>query len=193
MTLENANFPLIAAMLVAVIVAAFYASAVSAASTSGITSYTFDPNPKDIMPKLYNWQINLSGADSRETQYEIVQIMSPGTKAPGAVSTTTVLVDSSMISPAEDGTISFKLHIGDKQPTQNMGRRGDVGEPIIFSGIGTAKAQSGWIVLPGGRILQMSPAPGGERLVRGTLDLIRFAGSNERGEQYRADVVLRRK
>ena len=104
----------------------------------------------------------------------------------------TVIVDSNIIIPDQDGFIDFRLHVGDAQPKQNMGRRGDGGEPIIFSGIGTAKAESGWIVLPGEHIDQMLPAPRGTPLKRGKLDLIQINFHNDHGDKFRADLFLRR-
>jgi len=105
----------------------------------------------------------------------------------------TVLVDSKVIMPNQDGIIDFKLYVGDKEPKQNMGRRGNIGQPIIFSGIGTGNAQSGWIVLLGAKVDQVVPSGKGTRLSNGILSLIQFTVTNAAGEKFQADVILRRK
>ena len=74
-----------------------------------------------------------------------------------------------------------------------MGRRGHVGVPIIFSGRGTGRGESNWIILPGSKIEQVVPTPKGTRLSGGRLGLIQFTVSDDRGEQYQVEVVLRRK
>lgn len=157
---------------------------------SGIIDYKFAPKPQEITPKLHNWEIRLNKADSRRGTYQIVQITAPEKPARGE-SSTTIVVDSNIIVPDQDGIIDFQLHIGDAQPKENMGRRGDGGEPIIFSGIGTAKAESGWIVMPGEHIDEMSPAPKGTLLKKGKLDLIQIYLHNDHGDKFRADVFLR--
>jgi hypothetical protein len=163
------------------------------ANISGIADFKFNPNPQEIKPKLYNWEIRLSPADSRAGSYEIVQITIVHASGSAAAPTTSVLVDSSLLTPNMDGQIDFNLYVGDKKPTQDMGRQGDTGQPIIFSGIGTAKAQSGWIILPGAKAGRVSPSPKGTRLSKGALNLIEFTGDNARGDRYEAEVMLRKK
>lgn len=157
---------------------------------SGIVDYVYEPNPQQIKPKLYNWQIQLNPADSRTGSYEIIQVTWSGKANPKA--TTTVLIDSKMIVPNRDGIIAFNLHVGDKEPKQNMGRRGNIGQPIIFSGRGTGKGESNWIVLPGTKVDRVVPSPKGEQLRDGKLDLLRLIVTNESGEEFRVDVMLRR-
>jgi hypothetical protein len=107
---------------------------------SGIIEYVFEPNPKEIKPKMYNWEIKLNESDSRNGTYEIGQITRPRKSDPKAAATaSTVLVESKMITPNQDGIIDFNLYVGEREPTQNMGRRGNIGQPIIFSGRGTGK------------------------------------------------------
>jgi hypothetical protein len=164
------------------------------ADFSGIVSYAFEPNPQEIKPKMYNWEIKLSQADSRNGAYEIVEIVKPekaDAKAAGAAPD--VLIDSKMIGVNQDGFIDFNLHIGDKEPKQNMGRRGYSGQPIIFAGLGTAKGESSWIVFPGAKIERVVPSVKGTPLTDGRVGLIQFIVSNDRGERFQADVVLRRK
>ena len=161
---------------------------------SGIVSYLYEPNPGEIKPKLYNWEIRLNQADSHAGAYEIVQIARSsraGGKAPDVAPQ--VLVESNLITPGQDGAIHFNLYVGDKTPKENMGQRGHSGQPIIFSGVGTGKAASSWIVFPGATIERVVPSPGGTRLLDGRLSLIQFIVSNDRGEQFQTEVVVRRK
>lgn len=161
---------------------------------SGIVSYVYEPNPSDIKPKMYNWEVRLSREDSRGGPYEIVQITRPTkAKATAADSVSQELVESRVITPGQDGTVAFHLYVGDKAPKENMGRRGRSGQPIIFSGIGTGSAASSWIVFAGAQIERVVPSPAGTRLRDGTLRLIQFIVRDERGEQSETDVVLRRK
>ena len=74
-----------------------------------------------------------------------------------------------------------------------MGRQGNMGQPIIFSGRGTGKGESNWIVLPGTKLDRVVPAAKGIQLRDGKLDLLRFIVINESGEEFRVDVMLRRK
>jgi hypothetical protein len=187
------RWPLVIVLLIASLAGA---SAVKSeeSSFSGISEYSFEPSPQEIKPKMYNWEIKLNRPDSRNGTYEIAQITTlkkSGSMA--ADSTTTVLVDSKIIVPNQDGIIDFKLYVGDKEPKQNMGRRGNIGQPIIFSGIGTANAQSGWIILPGTKVDQVVPSGKGTPLLNGRLSLIQFTVTNDGGETFQADVILRRK
>ncbi len=161
---------------------------------SGIVSYRYEPNPREIKPKMYNWEVRLNRADSHGATYEIVQITRP-TKAHATTtdSASQVLVESKVITPGQDGTVDFHLYVGDKTPKENMGRRGRSGQPIIFSGIGTGNGASSWIVFAGAQIERVVPSPTGTRLLDGTLSLIQFVVRDERGEQFQTDVVLRRK
>ena len=47
------------------------------AQFSGISSYAFESNPQEITPKMFNWRVTLSKADSHGGAYEIVQITRP--------------------------------------------------------------------------------------------------------------------
>ena len=181
--------------MLGVLVAICLGSAVtvkSAQSTvSGIVEYVYEPNPQQIKPKMYNWQIKLNPTDSRNGPYEIIQVTWSGKADPKAK--TAVLIDSNMIVPNRDGIIDFNLYVGDKEPKQNMSQRGNIGEPIIFSGKGTGKAASNWIILPGTKIDRVAPSAKGIQLRDGSLDLLRFIVTNEGGEQFRVDVMLRHK
>jgi hypothetical protein len=164
------------------------------AEVSGIVSYRYEPNPKEIKPKMYNWEIRLNQADSRTGAYEIIQVTRPTrANAKAADVVPQVLVESKVITPGQDGAVNFNLYVGDKTPTENMGRRGHSGEPIIFSGIGTGSGASSWIVFPGAKIERVVPSPAGTRLLDGTLSLIQFIVSDDRGDQFQTEVVLRRK
>jgi len=161
---------------------------------SGIVSYVFEPNPQEIKPKMYNWEIALSKSDSRDGVYEIVQITHPtGPNSKALDPAPNVLVESKMIVANQDGFVDFNLYVGDKAPKDNMGRRGQAGEPIIFSGRGTGKSESNWIILPGSKIKQIVATTKGTQLSDGRLGLIQFTVSDDHGEQFQVDVVLRRK
>ena len=172
--------------------------AVASADTnfSGIIEYVFEPNPnpKEIKPRMYNWEVRLNAADSRNGPYEIVQITKPfnaGTKA--RKTETDILVDAGMIVADQDGIIPFRLYIGDKEPSRNMNGPGNIGQPVVFSGKGTGKGASSWIVLPGARVDRVTPSSKGTPLSNGRLSLIQYIVTNDRGEKFQADVVLRRK
>jgi len=161
---------------------------------SGIIDYVYERNPQRITPKMYNWEVKLSDADSRNGTYEIVQITEPRKADPMATDTEPkVLVESKMIVPNRDGIIDFKLHAGDKEPTQHMGRQGNSGQPIIFSGRGTGKGASNWIVLPGTKTDRVIPSAKGTQLVASRLRLIQFIVSNDKGDKFQVNVILRRK
>ena len=179
---------------VAVPLGSLLASPVAQTEVSGIVSYLYEPNPREIKPKMFNWEIKLNQADSHAGAYEIVQVTRPtqaNAKAADVVSQ--VLVESKVITVGQDGAVNFNLYVGDKTPKENMGRRGNSGQPIILSGIGTANGASSWIVFPGAKIERVVPSPTGTRLSDGTLNLIQFFVSDDRGQHFQTDVVLRRK
>jgi hypothetical protein len=161
---------------------------------SGIASYAFEPNPQEITPKMYNWRVTLSKADSQRGAYEIVQFTRPKRANSKALEPAqNVLVESKMIAVNQDGVVDFNLYVGDRTPKANMGLHARAGEPIIFSGKGTGKGESNWIVLPGPKIDQAVPSTKGTSLADGRLRLIQFAVNDERGEPFQVDVVLTRK
>lgn len=161
---------------------------------SGIVSYAFEPNPQEIKPKMYNWEVQLNQADSRNGSYEIVEIVKPeAADAKATAPAPDVLIESKMITPNDAGVIDFNLYVGDKIPHPNMGKQGNSGQPIIFSGKGTAKGASTWIVLPGATADKVVPSSKGTRLVDGRLELIQFIVTDKRGARFQADVVLKRK
>ncbi len=167
------------------------------AVVSGIADYKFNPNPQEPTEEMYNWEVKLGVADSTNGTYEIVQITKP--IKPGAETSDTItkvlidrdMTDGAMIGTNEDGMIDFKLHIGDKEPTQNMNGRGKIGEPIIFSGAG--KGESSGIVLPGFKVDETTPSDKGTKLVDGKLNLIRYVVTNDGGDKFQVDVMLCRK
>jgi hypothetical protein len=161
---------------------------------SGIVSYRFEPNPSEIKPKMYNWEISLNQADSHTGAYEVIQLTRPTTaNAKAADVVAQVLVESKVLTPGQDGVVHFNLYVGDKTPKENMGRRGHSGEPIILSGIGTGNSGSSWIVFPGAKIERAVPSPKGTPLVNGMLMLIQFIVNDDHGEQFQTDVLLKRK
>jgi hypothetical protein len=175
--------------------------AVKSAETnlSGIIEYAFEPNPKEIKPKMYNWEIKLNAEDSTNGTYEIVQITRRLDTNRGNLSMTNVLIGlspmshSEIIVPNRDGMIDFNLYVGEKEPRQNMNAPGNIGQPLIFSGKGTGKGASDWIVLPGSKVDQVTPSPKGTQLSDGRLTIIQYDVTAASGERFQSDVILRRK
>ena len=194
MKLEKISFWQVLVVLLAGSLGNSFAAKSAETNFSGITEYVFEPNPREISPKMYNWEIKLSKVDSQNGVYEILQITKPRKADSKLVEAATmVLIDSKMIVPNQDGMINFKLYVGDKEPKQNMGRQGNIGQPIIFSGRGTGKGESTWIVLPGNKVDQVTPSVKGAQLSNGKLNLIQFVVTNDGGEKFQADVIFRRK
>ncbi len=161
---------------------------------SGVIDYRFDPNPQEITPKLHNWEIKWDAIDSRTGSYEIVQVTRRVSAEPKARDvTSSVLIDDRMMVSNPDGIIDFKLYVGEKQPKLNMPGPGSMGEPIIFSGRGTGKGASNWIILQGSKVDRVIPSGTGTRMSDGRLNLIQFITSNAGGETFQTDVVLGRK
>jgi hypothetical protein len=164
---------------------------------SGVASYFFEPNPQKIKPQMYNWEVKLSAADSTNGNYEIIQITKPLVEDGTNRATTKVLIGISPMSHEEtirrndDGIIDFMLYVGDKEPPQNMNGPGKINEPIIFSGIGTGVGMSDGIVLPGSKIDQVVPSDKGTEMSDGKLQIIQFFVTNNNGEKFQADVILR--
>jgi hypothetical protein len=168
-------------------------------NVSGIIDYKFDPNPQEPAPKMYNWEVMLNAVDSTNGTYEIIQFTKPIKEdAKDSDATTKVLIDrdmdnEEMVTTNENGIVHFVIHIGDKEPTQNMNGRGKIGQPLIFSGRGTGKGASTWIVLPGSKVDQTTPSDKGTKFSDGKLNLIRYVVTNGDGEKFQADVLLQRK
>ena len=167
-------------------------AAVRNPDVSGIVNYTFQAEPEKISPKMYNWELRLTEADSQNAAWAIVQVTRPLEDTLGSdQEVTKVLIDPEIIVPDQDGYIHFTLHAGDKEPTPNMGAPGNVGQPVSFSGRGTGKGASSWIVLPGSEIQGVAPSETGTPLVDGTLRFIRFITVNAAGDRFQSDVMLR--
>ncbi len=167
---------------------------VSTSSPSGILDYTFEPNPQQISPKMYNWTVKLNQADSQNGRYEIIQITHPiqGGKKVGQAKQR-VLISDDMVRTNEDGQIHFVLHVGDKSPTVNANGPGNLGHSIIFSGRGTGTGASNAIILPGSNVLRVTPASQGRQLSGDQLHLIQFVVTNANDEMFQVDVMLHRK
>jgi hypothetical protein len=180
-------------VLLSIVLGSPFAAQSTETNISGIADYKFDSSPQEIKPKMYNWEITLGAADSTNGIYEIIQITRRLDINGEDRSTTNVLIDSKMIVPNEDGIIHFKLYVGDKEPKQNMNGPGKIGQPIIFSGIGTGKGASDWIVLSGSKVDQVVPSDKGTQLTDGRLNIIQFIVTDDTGEKFQADVILRRK
>lgn len=163
-------------------------------NVSGIIDYVYEQNPARIKPKMHNWEVKLTEADSRNGSYEIVQITKSSKADPKGTDTEPkVLIEPEMIAPNQNGIIDFRLYVGDKAPKLNMGRQGNIGQPIIFSGVGTGKAASNWIVLPGTKTDHVVPSAKGTQFVNGRLRLVQFVVTNDAGKTFQVDVILRRK
>lgn len=168
---------------------------------SGIADYKFNPDPQEPAPKMYNWEVMLDAADSTNGVYEIVQTTTSIKIEEAKVSDASmkVLIGLSPMTHTEticqnkNGIIHFNLHIGDKEAAQNMNGKGKIGQPVIFSGIGTGKGSSTWVVLPGSKVNQTIPSNKGTKLVDGKLNLIRYVVTDDSGEKFQVDVMLCRK
>ena len=187
------------AVLLAIVLGSPFAVKSAEASISGIIEYVFEPKPQEIKPKMYNWEIRFNAADSTNGTYEIVQITRPLAISGGNRGTTNILICVSpmshkeMITPNEHGIIDFNLYVGEKEPKQNMNEPGNIGQPIIFAGKGTGKGCSDWIVLPGSKVDKVTPSGKGTQLSDGKLSIIQFIVTNDAGQKFQADVMLRRK
>ncbi len=171
---------------------AFTALQAAGAAVSGITDFAFDAAPQAVTRKMYNWEITLSAADSKKGKYEIVQVnhyLSADGKTPD---TTNVLIDSAMVSSSPSAIVHFAVAAGDKQPKQNMGAPGQIGEPIVYLGLGTTKVSSDWITLPGTQIDRAAPSGKGTELVDGALTMIEFDVTDKDGQKVQSKVMLRR-
>src|SRR5215470_9678595 len=106
MTIKNIIWPWILLPLLAAGPSSPLAAQSAETSISGIIEYVFDPNPQEIAPKVYNWEIKLNSIDSRTGSYEIVQTTQPLRAQPnGRDSAVSVLIDAQMIVPNQDGLI----------------------------------------------------------------------------------------
>lgn len=174
------------------LLAAFTAMQASGAAVSGVTGYNYEAEPKGVTQKMYNWEVTLSAADSKKGSYDIVQVdhyLSADGKNPDA---TNVLIGPGMVRTDATGIIHFALLIGDKQPRTNMGGPGQIGEPIVYLGLGSSKVESAWITLPGQLINRTVPAASGTRLADDKLMLIEFDVTDKDGAKIQTQVMLRR-
>jgi hypothetical protein len=187
------------AVLAASVPATAFNGSCAQPGVSGIVAYSADPNPQDIQPTTHNWEIRLDASDSTNGLYEIVQTdrrLDPGAESR---STTNVLIGLSpmsqkpLIVPNGSGVIDFKLCIGNKKPELNMNAPGNMGQPIVFSGIGTGKAASDWVVLPGSKVTKVTPSDKGTKLLNGKLSIVQFLATNDSGAKFQIEVLLQRK
>jgi hypothetical protein len=103
-----------------------------------------------------------------------------------------VLIDPEMIVANANGVIDFMLYVGNKEPAPDPAAKGNIGEPIKFSGKGSGTGETNEIDLPGSEIDRVIPAGKGTQLTGGRLGLIQFIAVNGRGEKFRTDVLLAR-
>jgi hypothetical protein len=184
-----AGAALIAAMSLRLTRATVSAPVAESTLPSGITDYFYDPNPQKVKPKLYNWEVKLSAADSRKGPYEIIQetrtLADHDSRATGRV-----LIDPEMIVPNAGGIIDFMLYVGSKQPAGDPDAPGNIGQPIKFSGKSGGTGEANVISLPGSEMDRVIPSGKGTQLADGWLELIQFVASNGHGEKFRTDVIL---
>lgn len=161
---------------------------------SGVTDYHYEPNPPDSFTKLYNWVVRMTAADSKKDRYEIVQIDQPD----GGAAETKVIVGQSrsagrtwmdVLRPNDNGFLGFKLGIGDKPDIALT--NGVFREPFQFNGLGIGTFWTDSIFLQGTVLGEVVPTDKGATLVDGTLRLIRFNTTDEKGRKFVTDVVLR--
>jgi len=161
---------------------------------SGVTEYHYEPNPPDSFTMLYNWVVRMTAEDSKKDRYEIVQIDQPE----GGATETKVLVGQSRsagrawmdaMRPGDNGFVGFKLAIGDKAITSR--KNGAFQEPLFLFGLVNGVSWTDWISLQGTVLGEVVPTDKGATLVDGTLRLIRFNTTDEKGRKFVTDVVLR--
>ncbi len=187
------------ALLVASVLATPFNGSCAQSGVSGIVAYSADRNPQDLQPTTHNWEIRLDASDSTNGFYEIVQIdrhLDPGAEPR---STTNVLIGLSpmsqkpLIVPNGNGVIDFKLSIGSKTPESDRNAPRNTGQPLVFSGVGTGKAVSDWVVLPGSKVTKVTPSGKGTKLSNGNLSIVQFLATNDSGAKFQTDVLLQRK
>jgi len=161
---------------------------------SGVTEYHYVSHPPDDFTKLYNWVVRMTAEDSKKDKYEIVQIDQPV----GGIPETKVLAGPSRsgghpwmdaLRPGDNGLLGFELGIGDKavtSPSNGMFR-----EPLFLFGLGSGVSWTDSVLLPGTSLGEVVPADKGALLTDGTLRLIRFNTTDEKGGKFVTDVVLR--
>ena len=161
---------------------------------SGVTEYHYEPNPPDSFTKMYNWVVRMTAEDSKKDRYEIVQI----DQLEGGATKTKVLVGQSRsagrawmdaMRPGDNGFVGFKLAIGDKAITSR--KNGAFQEPLFLFGLVNGVSWTDWISLQGTVLGEVVPTDKGATLVDGTLRLIRFNTTDEKGRKFVTDVVLR--
>lgn len=190
------------ALLVASVLATPFNGSCAQPVVSGIVEYFSDSNPQTIQPTTHNWEIRLDASDSTNGLYEIVQIdrhLDPGAEPR---STTNVLIGLSpmsqkpLIVPNGNGVIDFKLCIGNKKPESDRNaprNTGHTGQPLVFSGVGTGKAVSDWVVLPGSKVTKVTPSGKETKLSDGRLSIIQFLATSDSGSKFQTEVLLQRK
>jgi hypothetical protein len=162
------------------------------AEVSGITDYVFDAAPQTVARKMFNWEVTLSAADSKKWGYEVVQVNHFLSAEAKIRDTTNVLVDSKMLAPNPTGIVHFALCVGSKEPRPNVGGPDQIGEPIVYAGLGTTKVQSDWITLPGTQINRAAPSGKGTELVNGQLKMMEYEVTNKDGQKVQTAVIFRR-
>jgi hypothetical protein len=163
----------------------------AAEETNGIIGFSRCPNPQPITPRKWNWEVKLDKNSSKQHRYQLVQkteSLPRQGQQPGK-RTTRILIDTASIVASQRGAIHFKIHTGDERPAPNMNGE-NIGLGLSFSGIGTGKGASNWIVLPGTKILDVSVFEKGS-LQGGVIKFLEFQSQTSNGEKYGSTVSLK--
>lgn len=143
------------------------------------------PNPNNITPRKWNWEIELTPIQSK-SRFRIVQ-QTNGKKGLEP-EFTRILFSESELQKSSGDVIHFKLYSGDENPTLNMNKKGNVGLGVSFSRVGGGFGTSSWIVLPG-RIVK-SEVPQQGYLTNAALLLLSIDTRDSMGNDYKTDLRL---
>jgi hypothetical protein len=161
----------------------------SGGPTGKVEIYKFEqvehPDPNAVTPRKWNWEVQLSAAQSRK-RFRIVQ-HTVGKKDTGP-GTDNVLFEEKDLQKSSGDIIHFRLHTGDDHPTLDMNKKGNVGLGMSFARVGGGYGSSNWIVMPG-RIVQ-SRVSKQDYFTSGVLPLVSFETIDALGNEYRTEVRL---
>jgi len=143
------------------------------------------PDPNQIVPRKWNWEIRLSPSQSqrgfRISQHTVAE------KASGS-NIDKVLFDAKDLQKNPGDVIHFRLHTGDDNPSLDMNKKGNIGLGVSFARVGGGYGASGWIVMPG-RIVR-SQIIKQDYLKNGGLPLVSIETVDALGSEYRTELRL---
>jgi hypothetical protein len=161
----------------------------SRAPTGKVEMFKFEqvehPDPNAVTPRKWNWEVQLSAAQS-QSHFRIVQ-HTVGKKGSGP-GTDDVLFDEKALQKSSGDIIHFRLHTGDDHPTLDMNKKGNIGLGVSFARVGGGYGSSNWIVMPG-KIVQ-SHVSKQDYFTNGLLPLVSFETVDALGNEFRTEVRL---